>query len=176
MLSAMSTKEPYCIIITGDFNCRSPHWREDEHENDEGKIFETFTAELGLQQLVCKPTHFIGESKTCLDLIFTNQPNLFLETGVHPALHKQCHHVVFAKITAHNLTSPSYKRKLWHYDRANLPAIKKSIELYYWQEIFQGLECPNLQLKPVTMSSTSTDTLVDNPVDQKLCSKEKLNI
>ena len=153
MLSTMSIEEPYCIIITGDFNCRSPHWWKDEHENDEGRIFEAFTAELGLQQLVCEPTHFIGESKSCIDLIFTNQPNLFLETGVHPTLHRQCHHhVVFAKITAHNLTPPSYKRKLWYYDRANIPAIKKSIELYNWQEIFQDLECPTYRLKPLMMS------------------------
>ena len=150
MLSSMSIEEPYCIIITGDFNCRSPHWWKDERENDEGRIFEAFTAELGLQQLVCEPTHFIGESKSCIDLIFTNQPNLFLETGVHPTLHRQCHHhVVFAKITAHNLTPPSYKRKLWYYDRANIPAIKKSIELYNWQEIFQDLECPNLQVEAI---------------------------
>ena len=150
MLSSMSIEKSYCIIITGDFNCRSPHWWKDEHENDDGRIFEAFTAELGLQQLVCEPTHFIGESKSCIDLIFTNQPNLFLEIGVHPTLHRQCHHhVVVAKITAHNLTPPSYKRKLWYYDRANIPAIKKSIELYNWQDIFQDLECPNLQVEAI---------------------------
>ena len=77
------------------------------HENEEGKLFEPITSELGLQQLICEPTHFIGESKSCIDLIFTNQPNLFLETGVHPSLHEQCHHhIVFAKITADNLAPP----------------------------------------------------------------------
>ena len=133
MLSSMSVEEPYYIIITGDFSCRSPHWWKDELENEEGRIFESFTAELGLQQLVCEPIHFTGESKSCPDLIFTNQSNLFLDTGVHPTLHEQYHHhVVFAKITAYNLTPPPYKRKLWHYDRANIPAIRRSIKLYNW--------------------------------------------
>ena len=138
MLSRMSAEEPYCVIITGDFNCRSPQWWENEHENEEGKLFEPITSELSLQQLICEPTHFIGESKSCIDLIFTNQPNLFLETGVHPSLHEQCHHhIVFAKITADNLAPPPYNRKIWFYDQANIPAIRRSIELYRWQETFQ---------------------------------------
>ena len=112
MLSRMSAEEPYCVIIIGDFNCRSPQWWENEHENDEGRLFEPFTSELGVQQLICEPTHFIGESKSCIDLLFTNQPHLFLEIGVHQTLHEQCHHhIVFAKITAINLAPPPYNRK-----------------------------------------------------------------
>ena len=150
MLSSMSIEEPCCIIITGNFSFRSPHWWEDERKYDEGSIFEPCTGELGLQQLVCEAIHFIGESKSCIDLMFANQRNLYLETGVYPTLHEQFHHhVVFAKITAFNLTPPPYKRKLWHYDQANIPAIRKSIVLYnwHWQERFQGLECPNLQVE-----------------------------
>ena len=61
-------------------------------KTDEGKIVEPFTSELGLQQLVCEPTHFKGESRSSIDLIATNQPNMFLETSVHPTLHAQRHH------------------------------------------------------------------------------------
>ena len=148
MLSRMSAEEPYCVIITGDFNCGSPQWWENERENDEGRLFKPFTSELGLQQLICEPTHFIGESKSCIDLIFTNQPNLFLETGVHPTLHERCHHhIVFVKITANNLAPPPYNPKFWYYERANIPAIRRSIELYDWQETFQELQCPNLQVR-----------------------------
>ena len=87
--------------------------------DDEGRLFEPFTFELGLKELICEPTHFIGESKSCIDLIFTNQPNLFLETGVHPTLHEQCHHhIVFAKISSSNLAPPPYNRKFWNYDQA----------------------------------------------------------
>ena len=101
-----------------------------------GGIFEPFTSELVLQKLICEQSHFIGESKSCIDLIFANQPNLFLEIGVHPALHEQCHHhIVFAKITANN------------FDRANIPAIRRSIELYDWQETFKELKCPNLHVR-----------------------------
>ena len=39
MLSKMSGKNPYCVIITGDFNCRSTNWWEDDIKNEEGKLF-----------------------------------------------------------------------------------------------------------------------------------------
>ena len=29
-----------------------------------------------------EPTHFVGNSRSCIDDIFTDQPNLFLESGV----------------------------------------------------------------------------------------------
>ena len=82
MLFRMSAENPYAVIITGDFNCRSPQWWENDNENEEGKIFEPHTSELGLHQLISEATHIMGDSKSCIDLIFTDQPNLFLESGV----------------------------------------------------------------------------------------------
>ena len=81
MLSKMSAENPFSVIITGDFNCRSIQWWDGENENEEGKIFEPFTADLGLNQLISEPTHIIGESKSCIDLVLTDQPHLFLEMG-----------------------------------------------------------------------------------------------
>ena len=31
-------------------------------------------------------------SSSCIDLIFKDQPNLALDSGVYPALHGICHH------------------------------------------------------------------------------------
>ena len=72
------------MMITGDFNCRSSQWWENDVDNEEGKIFEPFTRDVGLHQLISEPTHIMGDSKSCIDVIFTDQPNLFFETGVHP--------------------------------------------------------------------------------------------
>ena len=82
MLSKMSAEEPYAVIITGDFNCRSPQWWEQDNENEEGRQFEPLTTDLGLHQLISGPTHMIGQSKSCIDLTFTDQPNLFIESGI----------------------------------------------------------------------------------------------
>ncbi len=93
----------------------------------------------------------IGESKSCIDLIFTDQPNIFIESGVHPSLHEQCHHqIVYGRLSINNLAPPPFTRRLWHYDSANIDAIRRSIEMYQWRESLQSIECPNQQVKLLT--------------------------
>ena len=151
MLSRMSAENPYAVIITGDFNCRSPQWWENDNENEEGKIFEPHTSELGLHQLISEATHIMGDSKSCIDLIFTDQPNLFLESGVHPSLHEQCHHqIVYGELSVKNLAPPPYYRKVWFYDRANVYAIRKCIQNFRWRDNIQNLTCPNQQVELLT--------------------------
>ena len=94
MLSKMHAENPFCIIVTGNFNCRSTQWWQNDSENNEGKLFEPITTNLGRHQLISEPTHLMGDSKSSIDLIFTDQPNLVVDTGVHPSLHEQCHHQI----------------------------------------------------------------------------------
>ena len=77
MLSKMHAENPFYVIIAHDFNCRSTKegW-ENDIVNNEGKLFEPITTDTGLHQLISEPTHLIGDSKSCIDLIFTDQPSL----------------------------------------------------------------------------------------------------
>ena len=112
MLSKMALENSYCIVIAGDFHARPAQWWENNFENDAGRIFEPFTADMGLEQLISQPTHIIGESQSNIDLIFTDQPNPFIESGVHGSLHEQCHNqIIYGKISVDNLLSPPYKRR-----------------------------------------------------------------
>ena len=114
MLSKMSAENPFSVIITGDCNCRSTQWWDGEFENEEGKIFEPFTAEIDLNQLISEPTHIMGESKSCIDLVLTDQPNLFLESGVHPSLDELFHHhIIYGKTIVTNVAPPPYRRRIW---------------------------------------------------------------
>ena len=148
MLSKMHTENPFCVIITGDFNCRSTQWWENDIENNEGKLFEPITADNGLHQLISEPTHLMGDSKSCIDLIFTDQPNLIIESGVHPSLHEQCHHqIVYGKLSVSNIALPPYTRKIWNYDKADFVAIRKSIGMFAWQDELDNMTCPNEQVE-----------------------------
>ena len=145
----MSAENPYAVIITGDFNCRSPQWWENDNESKEGKIFEPHTSKLGLHQLISEATHIMGDSKSCIDLIFTDQPNVFLESDVHPSLHEQCHHhILYGELSVKNLAPPPYYCKVWFYDRANVYAICKCIQNFLWRNNIQNLTCPIQQVKP----------------------------
>ena len=53
----------------------------------------------------------MGDSKSCIDLILTDQPNLGIENGVHPSLHEQCHsQIVYGKLSVSNISPPPYIR------------------------------------------------------------------
>ena len=84
MLSKMKDENPFCIIISDNFNCRSTYWWQNDNESNEGRLFESIPSDLGLYQLISEPTHVMGDSESCLDLIFTDQPNLIIKRGFHP--------------------------------------------------------------------------------------------
>ena len=148
ILSKINAENPFCIIITGDFNCRSTQWWQNDIENYEGKLLEPLTSDIGLHQLISEPTHLIGDSKSCIDLIFTDQPNLFIDSGVHQSLHELCHHqIIYGKLSVSNITPPPYKRRIWHYNKADIDAIMQSIATFNWREHLDKITCPDEQVK-----------------------------
>ena len=44
---------------------------------------DSIKSQVHLEQLIDEPTHIIGDSFSCIDLIYTSQPNLVTESGVH---------------------------------------------------------------------------------------------
>ena len=57
----------------------------------------TLTTSYGLHQLTSDPTLLLPNS-CCIDLIFTDQPYLADNSGVHPTFHGNCHHqIIFSK-------------------------------------------------------------------------------
>ena len=39
-------------------------------ENNEGRLFELITSDLGLHQLISEPTHLMGNSKSCIFFLY----------------------------------------------------------------------------------------------------------
>ena len=90
----------------------------------------------------------MGGSKSCIDLILTDQPKLVVESGVHPSLHEHCHHqIVYGKLSVSNIALPPYTRRIWYYDKTDFVAIMESIELLNWHEHLNKIKCPNEQIK-----------------------------
>ena len=110
--------------------------------------FEQTTSDLGLRELMSEPTHLMGDSKSCIDLIFSHQPNLFIESGVHPSLHGQCHHqIVYGKLSVSNVSSSPHTPKIWYYDKADFVTNMKSIGMFRWQEHLEKITRANEQVK-----------------------------
>ena len=97
---------------------------QEDSTNLEGITIENVTSQFGLSQIIKEATHILESSSSCIDLIFTTQPNLVVESGVHPSLHPNCHHqIVFAKFNLQIYYPPPYPREIWHYKQANTELI-----------------------------------------------------
>ena len=56
------------------------------------------------------------------------------------------------KLAISNLAPPPYTRKIWYYDKADVVGIKKSVEMFQWEEHLETMSCPNEQVKYSTRS------------------------
>ena len=84
-------------------------------------MIDAVTSNYGLHQLIQEPTHILNSSSSCIDLIFTSQPNLVMESGVYSSLHPSCHHqIIFAKFNLSILYPPHYERTVWFYEKQTL--------------------------------------------------------
>ena len=130
-LDTIVNKNPFLIVALGDFNAKTTNWYKNDINSYEGLKIDTITSQFGLQQLINEPTHLTANSSSCIDLIFTSQPILVMESGVHSSLHPNCYHqIVFAKINVQICYPPPYEGEIWHYEKANADLICTSIDQF----------------------------------------------
>ena len=99
MLSrALFSKSQFTVIL-GDFNARSSTWWSNNITNLNGTLIDSLTTTHGFKQLISDATHILPQSLSCIDLIFTDQPNYVIDCGTHHSLNKHCHHqITFCKL------------------------------------------------------------------------------
>ena len=123
-------------FFTGDFNAHSKYWWSDSDTTPEGSEIELLLSSLGLSQVISEPTNFEpNKNPSCIDLVITDQPNLFLDSGTRTSLDLYCHHqIICCKVNIRIPPPPPLDRKIWHFNRANLAAIKRSMINFPWLE------------------------------------------
>ena len=144
LINEITPSNPLFYLIQGDFNAQSPNWWNDDKISIEGARLEALSSFSGLHQLIKEPTHSMKNSASCIDLIFTNQPNLVIDSGVHPSLHISCHRqIVYCKLNLSIKFPPPYERLVWDYNKADTEKIKKFIEQVHWGNIFNHKKSPS---------------------------------
>ena len=97
--------------MLGNFNARSKSWWPEDVTSHEGTNIESVTIVHGLQQPVSDPTHLLPNSSSCTELIFTDQPSLTLDSGLHLSIHVKCHHqIIQCKFNLMTVYTPPYGR------------------------------------------------------------------
>ena len=139
-IDQIQRERPHSLIITGDFNCRSSQWWEADVESPEGAALDEIIEVNNLTQLIDEPTNVRGEGMSCIDLIITDNPNLFVESGVHVSLDSQCQHqIIYGKLSISMPSPPPFQRTLWDYSKADLQSIQHKINAIDWDSRFNGL-------------------------------------
>ena len=83
----MNSYQPSFTIVFGNFNARSKSWWPDGITSPEGTDIDSLTTVHGLQQLLSEATHLLPNSLYCIDLIFTDQSKLAVESEFGLSLH-----------------------------------------------------------------------------------------
>ena len=132
-------------------------WWPDGDSTPEGTQIEELFSKLGLSQLISEPTNFEPHKKpSCIDLVATDQPNIILDSGTRLSLDSHCdHQIVNCKVNFRIPPPLPYDRKVWHFNRANLSAIKRSMTSFPWRQHLNVNIDPNWQVK------TFTDTFLN---------------
>ena len=109
-LDTLAESNSDLVVVLGDLNIKSKNWYINDKTTTEGAKIEFVTSQFGLHQIINEPTHVLEKSSSCIDLIFTSQPNLVVDSGVHPSLHPNCHHqIVYAKFNLKIHFPPPYE-------------------------------------------------------------------
>ena len=127
-LDDLPQNNPFLVVVIGDFNVKSNNWYSRDKSSLEDDTVDNKTKQYGLYQVIRETTHILDNTSSCIDLIFTYQPNLITESGVHPSLHPNCHHqIIYAKFNLQIYFPPPYLREVFHYKGTNTDLIKRAI-------------------------------------------------
>ena len=99
ILDKNANKIPYLLVVLGEFNVKSSNRYKHNKTTYEGSKIDAITSQFGLQELIKETTHISTDSSSCIDLLFTSQPNLVMESRIHSSLYQNCpHQIIYAKI------------------------------------------------------------------------------
>ena len=119
----------------------------------------------GFQQIINETTHIQRQSSSCTDLIFTDQPNLSVNSGIHTSLHPNCHHQIIQSKFDLNIFYPApYQRLVYDYKKADVSSIRKALDLVNWETFFRN---KNIDIK-VSIFNETILNIFSNSVPNKI--------
>ena len=165
-------ENPTVSILCGDFNARSPLFWEGDSENNEGRLFNNFLISNHLEQLISEPTHVRDDgSQSCIDLICTDQPFIFTDTGVLPSLDPHSkHNIIHGTLNINMPRPPPYKRKIWDYKTAKIDHIRADLLEVNWHELFHNL---NVSEKSLLFTDVFLDIMAKHISNKIITCNEK---
>ena len=120
LLSNINDQHQACSIVIEDLNAKCSKWCTIYKDNTEGHEIDSIATTAGHSQMINKPTHFINESSSCIDLIFSSNTSFIKNCGSELSIHEKCHrHNIYETLNFDIPLPPPYYRDVWDYKHAN---------------------------------------------------------
>ena len=144
----INLENPSITILSGDFNASSPLFWENDIVTREGEIFSNFLISNNMEELINEPTHIRDNgSQSCIDLICTDQPFMFVDSGVFPSLDSHSKHsIIHGCLNFHSPSPPPYRRRIWDFKDANVDQIRSDVSHFDWNSLFFRLNVNEMAL------------------------------
>ena len=145
ILDRIKELKSHCTILMGDFNCRSKQFWPGDTDSSKVIALDELLESNNMTQLIDQPTNLELRGISCVDLIITDQPNLFIDHGIHSSLDNCCHHqIIHGKVNI-SIPSPSpFKRRIWDYAKANKDEIQECLNNIDWHYKLNNLSATNM--------------------------------
>ena len=143
-LDQIKELKPHCTILTGDFNCRTEQFWPGDTDSPKGIALDELIESNNMTQLIDQLTNLESRGISCVDLIITDQPNLFIDYGIHSSLDNCCHHqIIHGKVNI-SIRSPSpFNRKIWDYAKAIKDETQECLNNIDWHYKLNNLSATN---------------------------------
>ena len=121
-------------------------------------LFNNFLISNHLEQLINDRTDVRDDGfQSCIDLICTDQPFSFTETGVFSSLDTHSkHNFPHGTLNMGIPPSPTFKRKIWDYKSAKIDHIRLDLHKINWHNLFLNL---NVSEKSILFTDTFLDIM-----------------
>ena len=128
---------PFLIVVLDYFKAKSCNLCINAQTDFEGGKMDTLTSQNGLHHIIKEATYILDTSSSCVDLFFTSQSKLDMDSGVNASLYVNCHHqIIYSKSNLQIYHSPPYERVVWPHKQGNTNHIRKAICDFNWLRFF----------------------------------------
>ena len=125
------------IIFMGDMNARNQAFWHQDKTNTEGRALQLTLQALDFDQMIHEPTRIVGNSQSCIDLIFTNNAYCFNEVGTHPKIADICDHSPIYANLRYTVKKPKcYTRYVWDYKRGDYDKFRQTLLNAPWNDCY----------------------------------------
>jgi hypothetical protein len=130
-----SAQQALGTILVGDFNAKVRSWGFSDHDNALGSRLHLFLEQNALSQLIQEPTR----NGSLLDLIITDSPRLFVDSGTSPKLTSLCeHNIIWGKLFLPVSHNQRYYKEVLNVKNVNWDALNDALVDISWDDFYNN--------------------------------------